>query len=65
MCSLLYKPITKEILANYWTDVELLESLIEKKEFRQDQVVNSNVNAGTGDFRVAALQNQGDGVLHG
>jgi hypothetical protein len=58
MCALLYKPITKEILANYWTDVELLESLIEKKEFRQDQVVNSNVNAGTGDFRVAALQNQ-------
>jgi hypothetical protein len=56
MCALLYKPVSKEMLANYWNDIELLESLVEKKEFRQEQVQNVKVTEGT-DFRVEALQN--------
>lgn len=57
MCVLLYKSLSKETLVNYWNDMDLLETLIEKKQLRQEEVVNASVNVSE-DFRVAALQNQ-------
>ena len=56
MCALMYKPINRNTLSNYWNDMDLLETLIEKKEFREEQVVNNIVDSGV-DFRVAELQN--------
>ncbi len=56
MCVLLYRPLSKADLEDYWNNMEELEKLVNSHQFRQEEVINHALSSD--DFRLNSVQNR-------